>query len=43
MEVPFCGGHIRIAQQAVAGASRKIPVKKIIIGISGEILSEEWI
>lgn len=43
MEVPCCGGLIQIAQQAVADANRKIPVKKIIISIRGEIVSEEWI
>jgi len=24
-------------------ATRKIPIKKIVVGIKGEILSEEWI
>lgn len=43
MEVPCCGGLVRIAQQAIANAGRKIPVKEIIIGIRGNILSEEWI
>ncbi|MDD6209480.1 MAG: 4Fe-4S ferredoxin [Bacteroidales bacterium] len=43
MEVPCCGRLVQIAQQAVANANRKIPVKKIIIGVRGEIISEEWI
>ena len=42
MEVPCCRGLFQLARQAVAKASRKIPVKKIIIGIRGDILTEEW-
>ena len=42
MEVPCCRGLFQIAQQAQAKAKRKIPIKKIIIGISGNLLSEEW-
>ena len=43
MEVPCCGGLLHIAQQAQANAKRKIPVKKIVIGINGSLLIEEWI
>ena len=43
MEVPCCGGLINIAQQAVNKAKRKIPVKRIVIGIRGEVVSEEWL
>lgn len=43
MEVPCCGGLIQMARQAVSQASRKIPIKAIVVGIKGEILSEEWI
>lgn len=43
MEVPCCGGLLHIAQQARMKANRKIPMKKIVIGIKGDILSEEWI
>lgn len=42
MEVPCCGGLIQLAQLALAKASRKIPIKKIVIGIQGDVLSEEW-
>jgi hypothetical protein len=42
MEVPCCGGLLQLARQAVANASRRIPVKKIVIGIQGNILTEEW-
>jgi len=43
MEVPCCGGLLHIARQAQANAKRKIPVKKIVIGITGSLQSEEWI
>jgi hypothetical protein len=43
MEVPCCGGLIQMAQMAVTNAKRKIPVKKIVVGISGEIISDEWV
>jgi ferredoxin len=42
MEVPCCGGLLQLAQQAVANAERKIPIKKIIVGIQGNIIKEEW-
>jgi len=37
MEVPCCGGLFQIAQQAQANAKRKIPIKKVIIGVNGEL------
>jgi ferredoxin len=37
MEVPCCGGLWHIAQQAQANAKRKIEIKKVIIGINGNI------
>ncbi|MFA6769891.1 MAG: 4Fe-4S binding protein [Bacteroidales bacterium] len=43
MEVPCCGGLIRIAKTAREKAHRNIPIKAIVISIKGEILSEEWI
>jgi NAD-dependent dihydropyrimidine dehydrogenase PreA subunit len=43
MEVPCCTGLLQLAQQAAANAERKIPVKKIVVGIQGEILKDEWI
>jgi len=42
MEVPCCGGLLQMARTALANATRKVPVKKMIVGISGEILQEEW-
>jgi len=43
MEVPCCGGLLQMAQMAAANATRKIPIKKTIVGIRGDILSEEWV
>ena len=43
MEVPCCRGLLQIAQQSQANAKRKIPIKKVIIGIQGNLQTEEWI
>jgi hypothetical protein len=43
MEVPCCGGLLQMVKNAAAGASRKVPVKLMVAGISGEILKEEWV
>jgi Pyruvate/2-oxoacid:ferredoxin oxidoreductase delta subunit len=43
MEVPCCGGLLRLAQQAAASASRKIPVKSVVLGRNGQILQENWL
>jgi len=43
MEVPCCGGLLHFAQQAQAKAKRKIPIKRVIIGIDGNIQTEDWI
>jgi ferredoxin len=43
MEVPCCGGLLTLTQKAAGQANRKVPIKKIVIGIKGGILSEEWI
>lgn len=42
IEVPCCGGLLRLAQQAVASASRKIPVKAVVLGRNGQVIQEEW-
>ena len=42
MEVPCCNGLMQIAQTAAAKATRKIPIKSIIISIKGEIIEEKW-
>ncbi len=43
MQVPCCGGLLRLAQEAASKASRKVPVKCMVVGIRGEILKEEWV
>jgi len=43
MEVPCCGGLIQMAKMAAQQANRKIPIKKTVVGIKGDILSEEWV
>ena len=43
MEVPCCGGLSQMVQMAVQHASRKVPVKEVVIGIKGEVLHEEWV
>jgi len=41
MDVPCCGGLLQIAREAQANAKRKIPIKKIVIGIKGNLLYSE--
>jgi ferredoxin len=43
MQVPCCRGLIKIAQAGLNKAARKIPLKAVIIGTKGDVLSEEWI
>ncbi len=42
MQVPCCSGLLLLAKEAVASASRKVPIKSIVIGMQGEVLREEW-
>ena len=42
MQVPCCGGLLNLAQQAAEGATRKVPIKYLVVGVQGEILQEEW-
>jgi len=43
MQVPCCRGLVHIARKGLEMAGRKIPVKVIVVGIKGDILSEEWV
>jgi len=43
MQVPCCGGLLTMAKTATSQASRKVPVKCIVIGLQGEVLSEDWV
>jgi NAD-dependent dihydropyrimidine dehydrogenase PreA subunit len=40
MEVPCCGGLLRLAQSAAARAARQVPVRSLVVGIKGEILPD---
>jgi len=42
MEVPCCGGLSQLVRIAASQASRKVPIKEIIVSIKGEILEENW-
>ncbi len=42
MEVPCCGGLLTLAQQAVAAASRKVPIKLAVLGVQGQVVREAW-
>ena len=43
MEVPCCGGLSQLVRMAASQASRKVPVKEIIVSIKGVIISENWV
>lgn len=43
MEVPCCGGLTHLVQMATERARRKVPVKEVVVGLRGDVLSEEWI
>ena len=41
MEVPCCSGLLKLAQEAASKASRKIPIKFVVVGIEGDIRSNQ--
>lgn len=43
MEVPCCGGLLQIAQAGIKLAGRKVPVKRVIVSVRGDIMQEEWV
>jgi len=42
MQVPCCAGLLSLAQQAAQSSKRTVPIKSIVVGLQGEIISEEW-
>jgi len=42
MQVPCCGGLIAMVNTALSQATRKVPVKIVIVSAEGEIMKEEW-
>jgi hypothetical protein len=43
MEVPCCGGLVRLVQTAASRAHRHVPIKRVVVGLDGEIRHQEWI
>jgi NAD-dependent dihydropyrimidine dehydrogenase PreA subunit len=43
MEVPCCSGLVHIANLAREASGRKVPIKKTVISIKGDVLNEEFI
>ena len=43
MEVPCCGGLLRLAQTAVERAGRKVPIKAVVVGVQGDVKQEAWV
>lgn len=43
MEVPCCGGLSQMVQMATQRATRKVPVKEVVIGIRGDVLAKDWV
>jgi hypothetical protein len=43
MEVPCCGGLMGLVSKALEKARRKVPVKQVVMSVSGDILTEEWV
>jgi NAD-dependent dihydropyrimidine dehydrogenase PreA subunit len=43
MQVPCCRGLLFLAQQAAAQASRKVPIKAVVVGVQGQVVQEEWL
>lgn len=42
MQVPCCGGLVALAAEAARRAKRRVPIKRVVVGLRGDILSEEW-
>jgi ferredoxin len=42
MQVPCCRGMLMMAEDILEQSSRKVPLKCIVVGLQGNILTEEW-
>lgn len=42
MQVPCCRGLLQLAKEAAAQATRKVPIKYVVVSLQGEILEEAW-
>jgi hypothetical protein len=43
MLVPCCSGLLAMAKNAAQSAKRKVPIKAVVVGLKGEVLSEDWV
>lgn len=43
MQVPCCHGLVGLAAQALAESERKVPVRYVVAGLSGDVLQEDWL
>ncbi|MEI6562946.1 MAG: 4Fe-4S ferredoxin [bacterium] len=42
MQVPCCRGLLALAKEAASQATRKVPIKYVIVSLQGDILEEAW-
>ncbi len=42
MEVPCCTGLSALARRAADAATRKVPVKEIVLSVQGQVIREQW-
>lgn len=42
MEVPCCGGLLQIVKLALQRTRNRLPVKEVVVSVSGEIIKDEW-
>jgi NAD-dependent dihydropyrimidine dehydrogenase PreA subunit len=43
MQVPCCGGLLKVAQDGVASASHKVPIKLAVVSVEGDVMEERWV
>ncbi len=43
MEVPCCTSLATVAREAAEKAKRKVPVKRMVMSVQGEVFDEEWL
>lgn len=43
MQVPCCGGLIQMATMARQMSGKNIPIKKTVVDLQGQLLSEDWV
>lgn len=43
MEVPCCFGLTSMAQAALSGSKRKVPLKEVVIDLEGNVAEETWL